>query len=102
LSDQWISHIEETKDQPPQMGKMGNASSRAFHGGEEFDQTEEDDEVSGTDGKEKVDVDEAIGKEPTESEKYPVDGSGGPNDRDALIDKRGEENRTDTRTDPAE
>ncbi len=80
------------------MGEVGDPSSRSLHGREEFDETEDDHEVFGGYREEEIDVDQSIGKEPTEGKKDPVDGSGGSNDRHELIGRKdhGAESGTDS------
>jgi hypothetical protein len=99
LSDGGIGHIEKAEEKAAQMGEVRNTSSRSFHRGKEFNETKNDDKVFGGDGKEKIDVDEPIGKEPTEGEKYSIDGSRCSNDRGALIHIGSKENGADTGTD---
>ena len=69
LPDRRIRHIEEAEDKTTQMGEVGHPPSRPLYRRKEFNEAENDDKVFGRDGKQKVDVDEPIGKEPTEGEK---------------------------------
>jgi hypothetical protein len=88
LSNRWISHIEKAEEKTAQMGKMSNATSCALGGREEFNQTEYDDHVFGRNGKEKIDVNRPIRKEPAESEEYSIDCSGGSNNQNVLMSKK--------------
>ena len=85
LPDRRIRHIEEAENKTTQMGEVCDTTPCSLHGGEEFDEAENDDKVFGRNGKQKVDVDEAIGKEPTKGEKHSIDGSGGTDYGDELI-----------------
>ncbi len=102
LSDGWIGHIEKAEEKTAQMGEVRDTPSRSFHRRKEFNKTKDDDKVFGGDREEKVDVDETIGKKPTEGEKYSIDGSRCSNHRDALIHIWSKENGADTSTDSAE
>lgn len=102
LTDRRIGHIEKGDKKTAEMSEVGDAASRSFDRGKEFNQAEDDDKVFSRNGEQKIDVDQPVGKEPTKGEKESVDGSGGPDDGDALINFRSKENGTDTRTDAAE
>ena len=66
LPDYWISHIEKSEEEATQMCEMSNATSCALGGREEFNQPEYDDHIFGRNGKEKIDVNGPIRKEPAE------------------------------------
>jgi hypothetical protein len=102
LANGRIGHIEKSEEKAAQMSEVRNTPSMSFHRRKEFNETKNDDKVSGGDGKEKVDVDEPIGKKPTEGEKYSIDGSRCSNDRGALIHRWSKENGADTGTDSTE
>ena len=74
LADRRVDHINKPKEKTAQMGQVGDTTSCPFCGREEFDQTEYDNHVFGRNGKEKVDIDHSIGKEPSKSKEYSVNG----------------------------
>jgi hypothetical protein len=76
LSYHRVQHIKDAKEKTAEMGEVGDAPSGSSDRREEFDEAENDDKVLGRNGEQKVDIDEPIGKEPTEGEKDSVDGSG--------------------------
>jgi len=102
LSDRRVEHIKDAKEKTAKMGEVGDAPSRSPYRREEFDEAENDDKVFGRNGEQKVDVDEPIGKEPTEGEKDSVDGSGGAYHRNALVLEGSEKSGTKTCTDSTE
>jgi hypothetical protein len=68
LPDCWISHIEKSEEEATQMGEMSDATSCALGRREKFDKAINDDHIFGRNGKEKIDVNGSIRKEPAESE----------------------------------
>jgi hypothetical protein len=100
LPDHWICHVEEAKDNAPEMSEMSNPSTCPLHGSKEFNEAEDDHKVFSGYWEEKVDVDEAVWKEPTKGEEQPVDGSGGSDDGHDL--KWRKNHSTDSSTDSAE
>jgi hypothetical protein len=100
LADHRIGHIEKPKEKASEMGEVSHSASCSSQRGEEFDQPEEDDEVFGRDGKEKVEVDETIWKKPAKGEEDPVNRPRSTDDRDELVG--GEKDRQDTRPNTTE
>jgi hypothetical protein len=88
LSNRWIGHIEKAEKKAAQMGEMSNPTPCSFGGREEFDETEDDDKVFGGYWEEEVDVDKAVGKEPTKGEEQTVDGSGSSDNQYVLMSKK--------------
>jgi hypothetical protein len=100
LADCWIGHIKKSEEKSTQMGEVSNATSCPRSGREEFNETKNDHHIFGWNGKEKVDIDQTIGKKPAEGEKDSIDRSRGPNYRNELIWRK--DNRANTSADSTE
>ena len=98
-----VPHIDEAEEKTTEMGEVGDsATGSSLERGEEFDEPINDDHIFCRDGEEEVDIDEAVGEEPSIGEKDSIDRSGCADHRDALIVMGREEDRADPCTDPAE
>ena len=85
------------------MGDVGHAPScPSPDRGKEFDEAENNDEVLGGNRKEKINIDKPVGEEPAEGQEQSVNGPGGSNDRDTLIEAGREEGCTDSCSNTAE
>jgi hypothetical protein len=100
LPDHRVEHIKKAEEKTAQMGEMCDAAPCSLHGGEEFDEAENDHKVFSRDGEEKVDIDESVWEKPTEGEKDSIDGPGGTNYGNELIWSKN--NSTNSCSDSAE
>jgi hypothetical protein len=93
-------HVEQTEEKASQMGEVSHPAPCPPERGEEFDQSEKDDEVFGRDGKQEVEKDGPIWKKPAKGEKDAVNCSRSSDDRDKLV--RGKEDSTESGSNAAE
>jgi hypothetical protein len=96
----WKHHIEQPEEETSQMGEVSHPASCPPERGEEFDQPEKDDEVFGRDGKQEVEEDGPVWKEPAKGEKDAVNCSRSSDDRDELVG--GEEDGAESGSNAAE
>jgi len=88
LSKIGVNHVDETEEKATQMREVSDTASCSRPGRDELDQAKNDDKILGRDGKEKIDVDEPIWKEPSIGEEDSIDCSGGSDHRNGLIGRK--------------
>ena len=85
LSKIGVNHVDETEEKATQMSEVRNACPGSLDRRYEFDEAEDDNEIFGRDGKEKVEIDEPIWKEPSIGQENSIDRSGGSDHRNPAI-----------------